>query len=42
MFDDLLPSSVLLEQLDELVLGAWKTDALTAKLAKTHPHLTIS
>lgn len=42
MFDDLLPSSVLLEQLDELVLGAWKTDALTEKLAKTHPHLTIS
>lgn len=42
MFEAMLPSSVLLEHVDELILGPWKTEALATTLAKTHPNLTVS
>ena len=42
MFGAMLPSSILLEHVDELILGPWKTEALATKLAETHPSLTVS
>ena len=42
MLRDLLPSSTLLEQVDELVLGEWKTQEILDALARHQPHLSVS
>ncbi len=42
MFKTYLPEANLLESVDTLILGKWKTDELVEKLAETHPELTVS
>lgn len=39
--EEALPEAKLLERVDTLILGDWKTPELTAKLAEAHPDLTV-